>query len=329
MIEVKIMKKTIVAVGVVLLLAGMPELRAKDASPATSDPGKVDADYALQGEYEVQSGDEKLGVQVIALGGGKFEAVVCKGGLPGSGWDKEKPRERIQGELMDGQVKFVGSKGHVGLLAGGEMAVISPEGKELGKLKKLNRKSPTLGAKAPEGAVVLFDGSSNEGWKEGKLEGELLTQGALSKEAFGDHSIHIEFRLPYMPAARGQARGNSGLYVQGRYEVQMLDSFGLTGKDNECGGLYKASVPTENMCYPPLTWQTYDIDFTAAKFEAGKKIKNATITVRQNGVMIHDEVELSAPTPGGKLKTEDGPGPIFLQNHGNPVRYRNIWVVKK
>lgn len=323
------MKKTIVSIGVVLLLVGMSGLRAKDASPATSDPSKVDADYALQGEYEGTSGDEKIGVQVIALGGGKFEAVACKGGLPGAGWDKEKPRERIQGELKDGKVKFVASKGHVGWLADGKIMVKDPEGKEAGSLQRVIRKSPTLGKKVPEGAVVVFDGSSTVGMKEGKMEGKLLTQGALSKETFGDHSIHIEFRLPYMPTARGQARGNSGLYVQGRYEVQMLDSFGLTGKDNECGGLYKASVPSENMCYPPLTWQTYDIDFTAAKFEGGKKINNAMITVKHNGVMIHDKVELSAPTPGGKLKTEDGPGPIFLQNHGNPVRYRNIWVVKK
>ena len=322
------MKKAIVTVGVVLTLAGMPGLKAKDASPATSDPSKVDADYALQGEYEGSSGDEKLGVQVIARGGGKFEAVACKGGLPGSGWNKEKPRERIQAELVDGKVKFVASKGHVGWLADGKILVQDPEGKDVGSLQRVIRKSPTLGKKAPEGAVVVFDGTSTDGFKEGKMEGKLLTQGALSKEAFGDHSIHIEFRLPYMPAARGQGRGNSGIYVQGRYETQMLDSFGLTGKDNECGGLYKASVPSENMCYPPLTWQTYDIDFTAAKFEGGKKINNANITVKHNGVMIHDKVELSAPTPGGKLKTEDGPGPIYLQNHGNPVRYRNIWVVK-
>ncbi len=323
------MKKKIVSIGVLLLSVGMIELIAKDASPATSDPKKVDADYALQGEYEGMSGDEKLGVQVIALGGGKFEAVASKGGLPGAGWDKEKPRERIQGEMVDGKIKFVASKGHVGWLADGKIMVKDPEGNDAGSLQRVIRKSPTLGAKAPEGAVIVFDGTSTDGWKQGKMEGKLLTQGALSKEAFGDHSIHIEFRLPYMPTARGQARGNSGLYVTGRYEVQMLDSFGLTGKDNECGGLYKASVPSENMCYPPLTWQTYDIDFTAAKFEGGKKIKNANITVKHNGVKIHDKVELSGPTPGGKSKNEEGPGPIYLQNHGNPVRYRNIWVVKK
>lgn len=323
------MKKTIVSVGVVLLFAGMSGLNAKDASKAYSDPAKVDADYAVQGEYEGQLDDDKLGVQVIALGDGKFEAVACKGGLPGQGWNKEKPRERIQSERVDGKIKFTGSEGHVGILSDGKITVTSPEGKEVAVLKKLNRKSPTLGKKAPEGAVVVFDGSSTDGWKEGKMEGKLLTQGALSKETFGDHSIHIEFRLPYMPKARGQGRGNSGLYVQGRYETQMLDSFGLTGKDNECGGLYKASVPSENMCFPPLTWQTYDIDFKAAKFDGDKKVKKASITVKHNGVVIHQDVELNGPTPGSRLKDEKGPGPIYLQNHGNPVRYRNIWVVKK
>ena len=131
-----------------------------------------------------------------------------------------------------------------------------------------------------------------------------------------------------MPLARGQARGNSGLYVNGCYEVQMLDSFGLEGKDNECGGIYKVGAPAVNMCFPPLAWQTFDVDFTAAKYQDGKKVKNARITVRHNGVVIHDDRELPAATPGGCGK-ESEPGPIFLQNHGNPVRYRNIWAVKK
>jgi len=327
--EMKIMKKSIVSIGGVLLLAGMVGLCAKDGSPAYSDPEKVDADYALQGEYSGMSGDQKIGVQVIAGGKGKFEAVVCRGGLPGDGWNKERPRERIRGEAKDGAVEFTSAGGHTGLLADGKIVVKNPEGKETGTLTKVDRKSPTLGAKAPGGAVVVFDGTSTDGWEEGKMEDGLLTQGALSKAAFGDHSIHIEFRLPYMPDARGQARGNSGLYVQGRYEIQMLDSFGLSGKDNECGGLYKASEPLENMCFPPLAWQTYDIDFTAAKFQDGNKTANARVSVKHNGVVIHKDVELSGPTPGGRLENENGPGPIYLQNHGNPVRYRNIWVVGK
>src|SRR5690606_33085953 len=141
----------------------------------------------------------------------------------------------------------------------------------------------------------------------------LLTQGATSSETFGDFMLHLEFRLPYMPAARGQARGNSGVYLQGRYEVQLLDSFGLEGKDNECGGLYRISAPKVNMCLPPLAWQTYDVDFTAAKFDpVGKKIAYAKIVAKHNGVVIQD-TELPGPTAGAMLKDDGSPGPIHLQ----------------
>jgi hypothetical protein len=140
---------------------------------------------------------------------------------------------------------------------------------------------------------------------------------------------HIEFLLPYMPEARGQGRGNSGCYFQGRYEVQMLDSFGLEGADNECGGLYKISKPALNMCYPPLSWQTYDFDFNAAQYDGDKKVKDATLTILHNGVEIQKDVKLPSDTTAAPNKEGPGPGPIFLQNHGNPVRYRNIWVVEK
>ena len=130
-------------------------------------------------------------------------------------------------------------------------------------------------------------------------EDKLLMQGVISKDTFGSHSLHIEFRLPYQPEARGQGRGNSGIYVQGRYECQMLDSFGLEGKQNECGGLYSVKAPDLNMCLPPLAWQTYDIDYTAAEYKDGKLATNPRVTIRHNGVVIHDDVEL----PGNRNTT--------------------------
>jgi len=109
----------------------------------------------------------------------------------------------------------------------------------------------------------------------------------------------------------------------------VLDSFGLKGENNECGGIYTKGKPSENLCFPPLVWQTYDIDFQAAKFdEDGKKTKKAVITVKHNGVLIHDKFEINGPTGGGKAENAS-PGPIQLQDHGNAVFFRNIWIVEK
>ena len=150
-----------------------------------------------------------------------------------------------------------------------------------------------------------------------------------SKQVFSDHKIHLEFRTPFMPKARGQGRGNSGVYVQGRYEVQVLDSYGLEGKDNECGGIYKVAAPRVNMCAPPLQWQTYDITFRAARLGPdGAATARPRITVLHNGVMIHEDLEIPTPTGGAARTGLEASGPILLQDHGNAVRYRNVWVVE-
>ena len=161
-------------------------------------------------------------------------------------------------------------------------------------------------------------------------ERHLLQARTTSKKTFTDFTMHIEFLLPFKPLARGQERGNSGVYLLDRYECQVLDSFGLKGENNECGGFYQQAKPLVNMCYPPLTWQTYDFDVTAAKFdETGKKTKNTVVTVKHNGVVIHDKLELKKETPGGGMKEVPQGGGIQLQWHDNPVFYRNIWVMPK
>lgn len=302
------------------------------AGPTYTDPQKADDDFALQGEYsgiaKADDEEKKVGIQVIALGQGKFRAVAHQGGLPGDGWDGGE-KHAVEGERKGDSVTFE-KDGISGTIKGGKLTVTVGD-KVIAELEKTERKSPTLGAKPPEGAIVLFDGASADAFEGGKLtEDKLLQQGCTSKRKFGSHKLHLEFRTPYQPEDSGQGRGNSGLYLQGRYEVQVLDSFGLSGEQNECGGIYSVGKPSVNMCYPPLSWQTYDVEYTAAVYEGDKLVKNPRVTVRHNGVKIHDDIELpgernttAAPVPAGK-----DPGPVYLQDHGNPVRYRNIWVVE-
>jgi hypothetical protein len=310
------------------------------AGPTYDDPekaAKADPDFLIQGEYAgeipTDNGPLKIGAQVIAMGEGKFQAVGYHGGLPGDGWSGEE-KHRRDGERKGDEIVFEGDKGR-GVLKDGKLELYNAEGNKVGELKRIERKSETLGREPPQGAKVLFDGSEESlaNWQNGKLsEDGLLMPPVTSKETFGDHAVHLEFRLPYQPQDRGQARGNSGIYLQGRYEVQMLDSFGLEGEQNECGGIYSVAKPSVNMCYPPLSWQTYDIDYTAAKYGAdGKLSSSPRITVRHNGVVIHDNVELpgNRNTTAAPLAAGPQNGPLYLQDHGNPVRYRNIWVAEK
>ena len=301
--------------------------------PRFTDPKNADADFAYQGEYVGEVGDQTHGAQIVALGKGQFQAYGFAGGLPGEGWDgSEKMVVKNKGVLKDGVVVFSGNEDVKGDIKKNVLTIRTPEGEKLGELKKVIRKSKTLGQAPPSGAKVLFDGSSVAGWKNGKMSKEgLLMAGTTSQQTFGSHKVHIEFLLPYMPQDRGQGRGNSGIYVQGRYEVQMLDSFGLEGKMNECGGIYSVSGVKPNMCFPPLSWQTYDIDYTAPKYEGDKLVENPRITVMHNGVKIHDDVELpgNRNTTAAPLKAGNTKGPVYLQNHGCPVHYRNIWVVEK
>ncbi len=315
-----------------LCVSALPVLAADDDGPVYLTPAEAGPDYLVQGEYlgdvEAENGRGPWGAQVIALGDGKFALVGYEGGLPGSGWQRGDRQETAEGK-MEGRITRFRSGQWEAEIKDGALTVFTSGGNPAGTLKKVDRKIPTLGAKPPQGAIVLFDGSTVDKFTDAVLTPDkLLTHECSSKQSFGDHSLHLEFCTPFKPLARGQARGNSGVYVQSRYEVQVLDSFGLEGADNECGGIYSITKPKVNMCSPPLTWQSYDIDFTAARYENDKKVKNARITVVHNGVKIIDNFELPNGTPG-RLDEGPGPAPLFLQGHGNPVVYRNIWVVAK
>ncbi len=299
---------------------------------AVIDAAQADEDFGLQGEYigylaPPEQSWQRVGLQVVALGNSGFDAVLYSGGLPGAGWDG-RTKEKFSGSHGETGT-LLRSPGKSVWLGSGKAAVFATGGRELGTLALIHRESPTMGEAPPSGATVLFNGSGTHQFTGGKLapDGTLLA-GVLTKMPVHDFHLHLEFRTPYMPQARGQGRGNSGVYIQQRYEVQILDSFGLDGVDNECGGLYKQTAPSVNMCLPPLAWQSYDIWFTAAQWSAdGKsKLANAHITVLHNGVPIHSHREITAKTGGGKV---EGPEdfPISLQDHGNPVTFRNIWLV--
>jgi hypothetical protein len=193
-----------------------------------------------------------------------------------------------------------------------------------------------LGAKPPEGAVVVFDGKDLNGWvkTDGKtpanwpVEGGIFTVGRgniITSQRFGNFQLHLEFNVPYMPNQRGQGRGNSGVYLTGNHELQILDSYKLTLHNDDCGAIYKQITPSVNACKPPLQWQSYDVTFHKAVVEAGKVVKRARLTVVHNGIKTIDDAEIS-PTPGGIHVAEGQDGPLMLQDHGNPVEYRNIWI---
>jgi len=297
--------------GCLLVLIANSALLAQEVFE-TEKAAQADPDFKVQGEYITDAETTPVkGVQVVALGEGTFRVVVYAGGLPGAGWDR-KPPQLIEEEETEAVLELL----------------------EALKAKKTQRVSKTMGVKPPKGAVVLFDGTEDtmkNRWKDGaRITDEgLLKEGVTSRDTFTDFTAHIEFLLPYMPKARGQGRGNSGAYYQGRYETQILDSFGLTGENNETGGIYTIRKPDLNMCFPPLRWQTYDAEFTAARWKDGKKIANARLTVRLNGVLVQPDVEIPNITRAAPVKESPEPGPLYLQNHGNPVRFRNIWVLPR
>jgi hypothetical protein len=196
---------------------------------------------------------------------------------------------------------------------------------------------PGRGTGPPSDALVLFGGDNLDEWDGG--DGWIIADGAAtvrgggitSKRAFGDCQLHLEFAAPEVIEGEGQGRGNSGVYLQGLYEVQILDSFDYTTYyDGQCGAVYKQFPPLVNACRPPGQWQSFDIIFEAPRFDAGGKlVRPAYLTVLHNGVLIQNHVALEGAT-SWDMAPAYAPHPeklpLFIQDHGNPVRFRNIWI---
>ncbi len=319
------------------------------------------ASYGGEAEPAAFLGDwqgEGLAAQVIPRGGGQYQInfvpefdVKCK------------PLAVITGQAADGVLRFE-QEGWSGQAAAGQMKGSRPgtaAGAAAGadfELKKVVRPSPTVGDKPPAGAVVLFDGRGFDAWEAQaaktspvEISWELCEDfmrvapadkekgrghSLITKQAFRDFQMHFEFRLALMPDKTGQARSNGGLAFGDAnwYEIQVLDSYGLEGLDNECGGIYRIAAPAVNMCRPPRMWQTYDIDYLAPRYNAdGQRTQAGRISVRHNGVPIHKDVELP-DSPAAEKRRQTNPesiptGRIILHYHRDPVEYRNIWLVKK
>jgi len=196
----------------------------------------------------------------------------------------------------------------------------------------------------PDEAMVLFDGTSLNGWVHGDgrpaewkiVDGAMEivpgTGSILSTYTFRDCFLHLEFKLSNMPEATGQRKSNSGVFFQNRYEIQVLDSSGwdIPGT-GDCGAIYNHHAPLVNACKPALEWQSFDVFFRAPRFGAGRrKVENCRMTVLHNGVIILNNVEQFRTTSGNPPAADDwdmGPGPLQIQDHGNVLWFRNIWVV--
>jgi hypothetical protein len=198
----------------------------------------------------------------------------------------------------------------------------------------------TTGATPPVDAIQLFNGKDLSNWttreggtpewkvEEGVIHVVPRTGDIVTTESLTDFYLHIEFRCPDMPDATGQQKGNSGIFLHGLYEVQVLDSYGINiPGTGDCGAFYEQFAPLVNACKPPMTWQTYDIIFRAPRLDdSGGVIELPRATIVLNGTIIHNNVQLLGPTGSASKMAVVSSGPLRLQDHKDLVSYRNIWA---
>ena len=301
------------------------------------------AKVPLMGDWVGKIGKDPIVAQVIVMADGEYIVNLM------AKFDTRDPKfavltgkaDALSGTAKDG--KYKGAKWTAKLTEAELSGTVDGSAKASFSLKRVMRLSHRLGAKPTKGATVLLGPDTkdiNAAWAKGgkKPVGWKLLDGGVircmprsgsivTKKKLGSMHLHAEFRTAFMPDKKGQGRSNSGFYIQNRYETQVLDSYGLKGEANECGGLYRAVIPRVNMCAPPGQWQSYDIFFRAPKFDAaGEQVEGAHITVVHNGVLIHNDVVLKKGTGNGGRRKPIAKEFLLLQDHGNPVEFRNIWV---
>ncbi len=336
-------RQVMVAMVAALVAAGGwaadPETRpAPNQAPADAFMGEYVGTFTPAGGRGV-----KAEAKVVPGKAGAYK-VLLLAELPGEGEKKPTPvRIELWGKAKGGRLPFAGKVGRAhwaGVIADGKLTA---EGKGEGggkfDLAFTVRKSPTEGLKPTEGAVVLLPIAAGppplDAWRNRKWQalpgGVVEVRGGSNTtvRGFGDMKLHLEFMIPYEPGRRGQGRGNSGVYIQCRYEVQILDSFADRPRINGCASLYRLAAPKVNASLPPLRWQTYDITFRQPLADKqGKLLKTGKITVLHNGIKVLDDVQFKTPTGSARGTGLADRAPLKLQDHGHPVRFRNIWLVE-
>jgi len=333
---------------VILLAAGLfvPASRPGYAAKPTRATAPKEADTPFMGEY-VGSFTSSSGKRVDAIGKvvaqrrrGKATAYrVTLTALAGGAIQKTvigKGAKIVQRADLSGTQEGGGlilkGRDWKGGINGDEVSVTGKAGKFA--LARYERKSPTLLARPPAGAIVLMPYAAgkktslaewvNQKW-QALDDGSALISGGnnVTKRKFRRFKLHVEFRIP-----NDLGSGNSGVYILDRYEIQILNSFGRKPGGGDCAAIYRTFASPINACLPAGRWQTYDITFAGPKLEGKEAVKLPVVTVVHNGVTVHKDVKIPSPTGQAKPRGHAETGPILLQAHGSGTRYRNIWLVE-